>query len=254
MASSSSTLSPFKSISLPSRVHPTSLKLEGVLDHLKSRQISSASAETLQHGLVGLVEMYNCLPDFIQSSQIQRALLQYQNGKLVEEALNESVTILDICDAARDSLVSMKEHMQSLQSALRRRRESSIEAEVSAYLKYRKKVKKEIAIPLETIKKLESKFGSCSSTTLDASDQDLSNVARVLREASSITISVLRSILLLLSMPGGKTGAGRLSLISKLKPLRSLSSEKGQNIVNEIGSEDLGLCSLRHKPTFDPLS
>ncbi|GLT44676.1 hypothetical protein SLA2020_185610 [Shorea laevis] len=244
MASSSSTLPPFRSISLPSRVHPTPLKLEAVLDHLKSWQTSSASAETLHHGLVGLAEMYNCLQDFIQSSQGRQALLQYQNGKLVEKALNESVTILDTCDAARDALVSMKEHMQNLQSALRRRRESSIEAEFAAYLKQRKKMKKEIAIRLGTIKKLESKFGSCSSTTLDASDQDLSNVARALREASSITISALRPVLRLLSMPGGKTRAGRFSLISKLIPLRSLSSEKGQNTVNEVGSVDLGLCSL----------
>ncbi|GLT39322.1 hypothetical protein SLA2020_135200 [Shorea laevis] len=255
MASSSSTLlPPVRCISLPSRVHPTSLEIEAALNHLKSWQISSASAETLQHGLVGLAEMYNCLQDFIQSSQSQRALLQYQNGNLVDEALNESVVLLDSCDAARDALVTMQRQMQSLQSALRRRRrDSSIEAEVAAYLNIRKKVRKEISIRLGTIKKLESKFSSCLTTTLDASDHDASNVARVLREASSITISVLRSVLVFLSMPGGKMGTSPLSLISKLIRIKSLSYEKGQDMVNEVGSVDLALCSLLgHLKTSDP--
>ncbi|XP_022741824.1 uncharacterized protein LOC111293305 [Durio zibethinus] len=238
---------PVRSISLPSRVHPTSVKLEAALNHLKpwkTSLVSTAvsSGETIQIGLVGLAELYNCVREIISSPETQRTLLHYQNGKLVEEALDESVTFLDTCGKGRDVLLTMKEHVQTLQSALRRRRgDSSIETEVAAYIKFRKKVKKEVAKCLEALKKIESKFGS--STPLDV-DHHLLIVAKVLREASSITISVFRSLLLFLSMPSMKTRVGGWSKISNFIPTGLLSSDKEQKVMNEVGSVDLAVYSI----------
>ncbi|XVF62267.1 hypothetical protein PTKIN_Ptkin08bG0203700 [Pterospermum kingtungense] len=221
---------PVRSISLPSRVHPTCVKLEAALNHLKAWKTSSATAvssgETVQVGLVGLAELYNCVLEIISSPQTQKTLLHYHNGKLVEDALDESVTFLDTCGKARDVLLEMKEHVQTLQSALRRRRgDSSIESEVAGYINFRKKVKKEVAKCLVALRKVEAKFGS--STPLDVDDHPVT-VVKVLREASSITISVFQSLLLFLSMPSMKTRVGSgWSKISKLLiPTRLLSSDK----------------------------
>ncbi|XVF18121.1 hypothetical protein REPUB_Repub10bG0184800 [Reevesia pubescens] len=236
---------PVRSISLPSRVHPTSVKHEAALNHLKAWKTSSvsttsvSSGETIQIGLVGLAELYNCVREMISSPETQRTLLHYQNGKLVEEALDESVTFLDTCGKGRDVLLMMKEHVQTLQSALRRRRgDSSIETEVAAYINFRKKVKKEVAKCLGEMKKVESKFGS--STPIDV-DYHLLMMVKVLREASSVTISVFQSLLLFLSMPSTKT---RWSKISKLIPTRLLSSDKEQKVMNEVGSVDLAVYSI----------
>ncbi|XVF59872.1 hypothetical protein PTKIN_Ptkin07bG0310600 [Pterospermum kingtungense] len=140
---------PVRSISLPSRVHSTSAKLEAALNQLKAWKTStsvsatavSSSGATIQIGLVGLAELYNCVQEIISSPETQRTLAHYQNGKLVEEALDESVTYLDICGKGRDTLLMTKEHFQTLQSALRRRLgDLSIETEIAAYINSRKKL------------------------------------------------------------------------------------------------------------------
>ena len=237
---------PVRSISLPARVHPSSIRVGAVLNRLKSIQISSAStvasfgAETIQNGLVGLAELYSCVEELIHSPLTQQALLRYEDGKLVEQVLDGSVTLLDTCGNARDIIFTMKEHVQSLQTTLRRKRvDSRIDSDIHAYMCFRKKVKKDIAQCFKALKQMERKV-DFSSPLHSASDHHLSMVASVLREASAITISILKSLLLFLSMPTMKTR----SLISRLMPMRLLSSEKGQKIINEVGSVDIALYSL----------
>lgn len=237
---------PVRSISLPARVHPSSIRVEVVLNRNKSIQISSAStvasfgAETIQNGLVGLAKLYTCVEELIHSPLTQQALLRYEDGRLVEQVLDGSVTLLDTCGNARDIVFTMKEHVQSLQSTLRRKRvDSRIDNDIRAYMCFRKKVKKDIGQCFKALKQMESKV-DFSSPLLSASDHHLSMVASVLREASAITISIFKSLLFFLSMPTMKTK----SPISRLMPMRLLSSEKGQKIINEVGSVDIALYSL----------
>ncbi|KAJ7953205.1 DUF241 domain protein [Quillaja saponaria] len=237
---------PVRSISLPSRIHPSSQRFEAVLNHLKALHLQSVSstnhfgADAIQNGLVGLAELYNCMEELIQSPNTQQALLHYHNGKLVEEALYGSVTLLDACGSARDLLLTLKEHVQSLHSALRRRQgDSSIESSIAGFGSFRKKVKKDIAKQLTALKLMQSTVNS--SYPLDL-DQNLFCLMKVLREVTTVTISIFCSLLLFLSMPEMKTKGS--SLISKLKPLRLFSSEKEHKIANEIGSVNIPLYSL----------
>ncbi|OMO83457.1 hypothetical protein COLO4_22519 [Corchorus olitorius] len=237
---------PVRSISLPSRVHPTCVKLEAALNHLKAWKTSSASSsgETIQIGLVGLADLYNCVQEMVNSPQTKQKLVHYQNGKLVEEALDESVTFLDTCGKGRDILFTMKEHVQSLQSALRRKRgDSSIETEVASYINCRKKVRKEVVKCIGDLKKMETKFGS-SAVVSDVDHHQLM-VVKVLREASSITIAVFQSLLLFLSMPSTKTRVGGWSKISKLISTRLMSSGKEERVMNEVGSVDVAVNSIK---------
>ncbi|KAL2333872.1 hypothetical protein Fmac_015085 [Flemingia macrophylla] len=222
---------PVRSISLPTRVHPSSQRVEALLNHLKPhylpQYLSTATcleAETIQSDLVVLAELYNCMEELFHSPQTQQALLHYQNGKLVEEALCGSVTLLDACGTSRDLLLALKEHVQALQSAMRRRRGySSIESSICEYDSFKKKAKKEITKQLGAIKRMENKV-TYRSLMGQTQDQHLVFLARVLREASTITTSIFRSLLLYISMPG--LGTKGTSMISKLKPTRLFSSEK----------------------------
>ncbi|OMO55734.1 hypothetical protein CCACVL1_27051 [Corchorus capsularis] len=237
-----------RSISLPSRVHPTSVKLETALNHLKAWKTSSASSsgETIQIGLIGLADLYNCVQEMVNSPQTKQKLVHYQNGKLVEEALDESITFLDTCGKGRDILFTMKEHVQSLQSALRRKRgDSSIETEVASYISCRKKVRKEVVKCLGDLKKMETKFGSSAVLSVSDVDHHLLMVVKVLREASSITIAVFQSLLLFLSMPSTKTRIGGWSKISKLISTRLMSSGKEERVMNEVGSVDVAVNSIK---------
>ncbi|KAK0604630.1 hypothetical protein LWI29_017650 [Acer saccharum] len=244
---------PVRSISLPTRVHPTSVKLESALNHLKTWQISSPviGAEMLQNGLVGLAEMYSCIEEFISSiTQTQQTLLRHKNGQLLEEALDKSVTLIDTCSSSRDLLLMMKDNVQTLQSALRRRRDSSsIENEISSYITFRKKMNKDISKSLQALKKLESKNKTTilSNTTSDH-DQHVSFTIKVLSEATAITISIFRSLLIFVSMStSNKMKLGGWSLISKLMKMRSLSSSSDddhQKIINQVESVDFAVYSL----------
>lgn len=237
---------PLRSISFPPRVHPSSQRVEALLNHLKphhSQPVSSTScleAETIQSDLVVLAEVFNCMEELFNSPHAQQALLRYQDGKLVEEALCGSVTLLDTCECARDLLLVLKEHMQTLHSALRRRKgDSNIESIISDYESFKKKAKKTISKQLGQLKRMQNKANSFS--LLDQ-EQYLTFLARVLREIITITISILSSLLVFLSMPTfGKKGS---SLISKLKTTVLFSSQKEHKNTNGVADLNNVLCSL----------
>ncbi|XP_019421905.1 PREDICTED: uncharacterized protein LOC109331695 [Lupinus angustifolius] len=237
---------PLRSISLPIRVHPFSQRVEALLNHLKPHHSQSLSSnicldsETIQSDLLVLSELYNCMEELFHSPQTQQALVHYQDGKLVEDALSGSVILLDACGSARDLLMVLKEHVQSLQSAIRRRKgDSSIENSISAYDSFRKKAKKEISKQFGKLKKMENKVNF--NISLINQDQQLIFLAKVLREASNITISILCSLLLFMSMPALRISKGS-SLISKLKPIRLFSSQKEQkNTINGVADLNIAL-------------
>ncbi|KAF3440381.1 hypothetical protein FNV43_RR18665 [Rhamnella rubrinervis] len=242
---------PVRSISLPSRLHPNSQKIEALLSKLKTWELSFTSmgsplgGETIQVGLTGLAELYNSIKELIQSPLTQQALLQHQFRKLVEDTLDESIGLLDACGTARHLLLNMKIHVQVLQSALRRkgRDHSSIESSVQAYICFRKKAKKKDII--KSIRALKTMQSNVVAFDLLQADLHLLMVIKVLRELSSVTISVCRSLFVFLSVPAMRTKANGWSLISKvLMPVTFAASDRGQKMLNEVGSVDIVLCSL----------
>lgn len=257
MAVSLSSIVPVRSISLPSRLNPNSQKIESELKKLKTLRFSCAAeaasssplgSEALLEGLSGLAELYNCIEELVHSPLTQQALNHHQQCKtLVEEALDGSVGLLDSCGNARDLLLTMKEHVQNLQSALRRRRtgdSSSIESNVHAYICFRKKAKKSIAKSLRDLKKMESKINLGSFCLLDL-DHNVQIVLKLLGELSAVTISVFQSLCVFLSLPlTNNTKASKWCLVSKLMAVRFAASDKGQKIYNEVGSVDVALSSL----------
>ncbi|KAI8536897.1 hypothetical protein RHMOL_Rhmol10G0292400 [Rhododendron molle] len=235
----------YRSISLPSRLHPQNTKIEAELTKLKTWQSSIVSStvptsgETIRTGLVGLAELYNCVEELINSPITQQALVQHQKGVLAEDALEGSIRLLDSCNVARDLFLMVKQNVQDLQSVLRRKGgDLAIERNMNAYNSTKKRVKKESAKCLRALKKMENQIESCS---LSGVNYHLSNVTRVFREVIIVTISVLRLLFLFLSMPADSTTrSGGWSLIKKLVVTRP----RGNKIVNEFGSVDVALQSM----------
>ncbi|OMO83458.1 hypothetical protein COLO4_22520 [Corchorus olitorius] len=238
MAGSSPINVPVRSISLPSRLLPNSIEAE--LNELKTFSTTNhADGEAICTGFTRLAELYNNIEEIIQTDQ--KALHHQQNIKLVEEALDDSVGLLDACGNARDLIMMMKEQVQELQSALRRKgRNSSIETNIHEYISFRKKLKKKIAQSLKTLKKLEGNSISICSLPVDC--HHVLMVVKALRESNAIAVSMFRSFLCFLSMPVMKTKAGGWSLISKLMPERSC-----QKLFNEVGIVDFTLSTLQGK-------
>ncbi|KVI02989.1 hypothetical protein Ccrd_018717 [Cynara cardunculus var. scolymus] len=127
-SSSSSSISHFRSVSLPSRLtHPSCAMVHTKINELKEfGNLQVVTAKTIQSGLVRLAELYFCVDELVQSPQTQQALLRHQNGTLVEDALEGSILFLDSCSTLKDLLMLTKEHVQILQSGLRRKGGDSI--------------------------------------------------------------------------------------------------------------------------------
>ncbi|XVF15997.1 hypothetical protein REPUB_Repub09cG0204300 [Reevesia pubescens] len=233
---------PVRSISLPSRLQLNSIEAD--LNELKTfRQLSASQTidgETICTGFTRLAKLYNNIEEIIQSPLTQQALQHQQNIKLVEEALDDSVGLLDACGTARDLIMMMKEQVQDLQSALRRRGgDSSIGSNILAYISFRKKLKKKIAKSLRMLKRLEC--NNNGAFPLFDVDCHLLMAVKALRESNGITISMFGSLLSYLSMPVMKTKAGGWSLISKLIPI---TAERSQKVFNEVGIVDFTLYTL----------
>ena len=255
-----------RSISLPSREHPCSVRIEALLNHLKSFQFSSAHVSSfeshtiIQSSLVGLAELYNCVDEFMNSPTTQQALMpsttRHCENSLVEQALEGSITLLDTCNAAREVLLTMNQHVQTLQSALRRKGggDSSVEANIHAYLRFRKKAKKDIVAKcLAGLKRMEGYNNNMALSDLSHQENDMSMIVKVLGETSSVTISIFRSLLKLLSTPSSTNtkAINGWSLISKLMRKRLLVPSEREvekvNDVNLVAKVDVSLHSLLGK-------
>ena len=239
---------PVRSVSLPTRIHPLSVKLRAALNRLSIWRRSSSSifvsasfgSEKLLVGLVNLTELYGCVHELLESPYVRNTLRHHQKGKLLEDSLNGSVVLLDVCEAAREVIVTMREHMMNLKSALRRK--GSVE-----------KAKKEISKHLIGLKKME---------TIDISpniDQDPAVASTsVLRETIEISVSILRHLLLFLSTPPPPPSpppARKIKNIIGLFPIplasRSLA-DRYLDLIKEVKSlDDVFLGSLEKNKRRD---
>ncbi|VVB10154.1 unnamed protein product [Arabis nemorensis] len=121
---------PVRSVSLPSRIHPFSVKLRAALNRFSIWQRSSSSisvsvsfgSETLLVGLMNLNELYGCMHKLLESPYVKHTLPHHKKGELLEDSLDGSVLFLDVCEAAREAIVSLREHVTNLKSTLLRRK------------------------------------------------------------------------------------------------------------------------------------
>jgi hypothetical protein len=229
-----------RSVSLPSRSHPTTLTVEEELNKLKAWEALSTSG-SICNGLLGVEDLYKYVDEFLNLASTQEVLSRHENGKCHNELLDGSVRLLDVCSIARDTMLRFKEQIQALQSALRRRKgDSSIESSVATFTCFRKKMKKDAKKLIASLKQMDNKLGA--SSLLDQ-DQHLSAVIRVIREVNVINCSIFQSLLMFLSK-SSKPNQSRWSLVSKLMHKGVIACEEKQENVNEIETVDAALSEV----------
>ncbi|KAA8532047.1 hypothetical protein F0562_006811 [Nyssa sinensis] len=237
-----------RSISLPARSHPSTIRIEEELTKLKTLEPSSSpKAEIISTCLSGLGQVFRFIEELLNLPLTQQALAQHQNEKLVNELLERSIRYIDICSNIRDTVLVMKEGARELQSALRRRKVGDFSNEsrlssVAAYISLRKKVKKEVSKSLATLKNIDNNFGD--SPMVDVDDHRLFAMVRVLTEASLITISIFQLLLVFLSVPVLKPKQTGWSLVSKLVQKGVVACEDRRSRLNELESVDIAVSSL----------
>ena len=186
-----------RSNSLPSIPHTIVSQFEENLNRLKS--YDSASSSSLSHKLGDLQDLQDCTDKLLYLSTTQQVLAQDCCQKWVDELLDGSLRLLDICSTIVDCLVQSKESVYGAQSAIRRRvAEAAFTVAAGNYLASRKNMKKTIQKALKNIKGIRNDLIVSS----EVKEKDMLNM---LKEEEAITVSTLESLLCFISDPKGQS-------------------------------------------------
>src|ERR1044072_4942472 len=142
-----------RSNSLPSAPHPHVSECEEQLQRLKDSKATSS----VSHKLNGLLDLHDCIDKLLQLPIKQQALARECGEKSVDDTLEGSLKLLDICGELQGFLLASKESMYELQSVMRRRRgdETGLKVEGAKYLASRKKLNKAIRKSLANLKAMK---------------------------------------------------------------------------------------------------
>ncbi|XWS62584.1 hypothetical protein CRYUN_Cryun06bG0023400 [Craigia yunnanensis] len=200
-----------RTISLPSRSHPTIPQIKEHLFRLRPTDITSLSLSAINCKLSGLGDLFDFFDKFLLLPQTQKTLSRGNNEKWADELLDGLLLQLDVCGTAKDVLSQAKQHIQELQSMLRRRRadECELAKEVGKYLVSRKKAKKMIH---KVLKILKTKY-TCSPSD---KGNDTMAVVDMSRQIQGVTLTTLQSLLFYISGLKAQSKINSWILVSNL--------------------------------------
>ena len=229
-----------RSISLPSRPHPLIPEFDEHLCRLRASEATPSSS--ISHKFSGLKDLHDCVDNLLLLPFTQQSLAQYHHEQWVDELLDGSLRLLDLCDTAKDALLQTREGANELQSSMRRRRgsENGISSEIGKYLTSRKKVKKAIHKALRNLKGMGNK---CSFSALNRDPETLSTVS-MLREVERVTLTVIEALLSSIAGLTAQSKRSSWSLVSKLMQHKRVACEEAEADLSEFEKVDTALCTL----------
>ncbi|KAK1400339.1 DUF241 domain-containing protein [Heracleum sosnowskyi] len=196
-----------RSISLPSRPHPSAADVQEHLCRLRSSDATSTSS--LCNKLSGLKDLYECMDDFLQ--------LPVMHSSDSEEVLGASIRLLDLCNLTKDAFSQMRASVQDLESSLRRR-EADVSSKVGRYLISMKKVNKMVSKSLANFKKSQSK--KCKETSATVS---------LLREVEEVSTTIFESLFSSVFPAKETSKQNRWSLVFKATQSKRVHEVSEQN-------------------------
>ncbi|KAF5798597.1 hypothetical protein HanRHA438_Chr07g0304971 [Helianthus annuus] len=168
----------------------------------KSSTASKPFAESICSGLSELAERYKCMCDQLSSSTTRDLISSDQDKKWVEELIDVSLNLLDVCGNTWDMVTLFKEQVRDLHCALRRRK---CENGSMKYKCFRKTMKKDVEMLVARLKQVNNMV----------IDSDNNQVAAEVKGVIEKTVIIFESLLLYLSTPTSKPSIWS-SVVSKL--------------------------------------
>ncbi|KAF7048294.1 hypothetical protein CFC21_057086 [Triticum aestivum] len=188
-----------RSASLPFIPHSTESKVEVELQGLQTC-ISSPSATigTMCSGLRRLGDIYSSVEEIMSLPSNQIGLSLPLQRKMVEEELDRSLVLVDLCNAMQESLAELKASIQDLQLALKRGDAAAVQLKIESFVRLAKKAQK----PFKKITSGKATAQGCGTV-------------RLLAEARGMAVSLLESASPLLLKQIGVASGSRWSLVSQ---------------------------------------
>jgi hypothetical protein len=182
-----------RSVSAPSSPRSNDSNVEEQLQSLKATVSSpSATMATMVGSLSKLGSIYDRIDELL-------TCLPSSQRKAVEEELEHSLILLDLCSAVQESFVELKTNVQEMQLALKRGDDAALQTRVQCFSRSAKKVQK-------LFKKINKKT---------ASDMEGCRVIKLIAEARETAMSVLELTLNVLAKQIAMPSSSKWSLVSK---------------------------------------
>ncbi|ESQ53524.1 hypothetical protein EUTSA_v10026899mg [Eutrema salsugineum] len=230
-----------RSVSLPSRSHPSTSGIEEALNKMKIITTTTDSSESILMGLAGLEELYNCTEDFLKMDSTQR-VMSSDRSRFMEEMLDGSLRLMDICSVSRDLMVETHEHVRGVQSCVRRKKVAGVgggdqfDVAISGYVGFRKNMRKEAKKLLGSSKKIDCGSSSYENDN-DHDDEHLVAVINAMRRVVSVSVEVLKSFLEFLSGRQSNVKSKLASVLMKKKKKDNHEATK-----NDLETLDSAIC------------
>ncbi|TYH88811.1 hypothetical protein ES332_D01G214500v1 [Gossypium tomentosum] len=210
------------SFPLQSRPNPLVSEIDEHLNRLRDSKETSTSS-SISHKLNGLQDLYDCVDKLLRLPFSQQELAQEQNKGPVDELLDGSLRLFDLCNTTKDILLQTKGN----------------HAEKSSFTS-RKVVQKTIHKALKNVKGVETKRIFSSSN-----DHETKAMVSLLREAEAVTSSMFEYLFTLISGPMERSKCGSWALVSKLLHHKRIACEQtGRRDINEFEKVDAALRSV----------
>ncbi|XP_074590583.1 uncharacterized protein LOC141846436 [Curcuma longa] len=222
-----------RSISLPSRDHPSMLKTEEELRKLRSFMAqSSLTSLMIVDGLKGLGGLYECIDELLHLPSSNQQFSSQQQKEWMEVELDGSIRLLEVLGTLKDCMQQIKDQIRDHEMALRRQGEEVAKHEIHTILSD-KKLRKNIQNCFRSLKHMNGKDAlSCT----EDKEFDSWKVIESLKEARVLAIHLLQSLSDFLSMPRPKRKESRWPLISKALHKRKVTC-KGEHEDAEANDE-----------------